>query len=165
MDWTDERIETLKTLYGDGLSASQIGAELGCTRNAVIGKVHRIGLRRRGRPVAVSRPQPRHKPQRRAPIKQGAIVRAPQQPYVEPTPIEDSAIPTAQHCSLLELTSKTCRWPIGDPGKPDFFFCGGPADNNLGLPYCSYHSRAAYQPATVRRAPKYEYAYGLKKAG
>ena len=66
----------------------------------------------------------------------------------EPEPIEN-IIPIGQRCSLLELTDAKCRWPIGDPGTPEFFFCGGkPAAE---LPYCVYHSRIAYQPVTDRR--------------
>lgn len=157
--WTDERIETLKKLYEDGLSASQIGAELGASRNAVIGKVHRIGLKRRGHRPAGLRPHPQHKPQRHHPIsrpaiKRGAVVQIQQERYVEPPPT-DNVIPKGQRCSLLELTSKTCRWPIGDPGSADFFFCGGPSDNNLDQPYCSYHSRVAVKPARPRLDSSY----------
>jgi GcrA cell cycle regulator len=61
----------------------------------------------------------------------------------------DNVIPIGQRRTLLELTEDTCRWPIGDPGQPDFFFCGGPAVT--GLPYCAYHSRVAYQPPNLRR--------------
>ena len=61
----------------------------------------------------------------------------------------DNVIPIGQRRSLLELTEDTCRWPIGDPGSADFYFCGGPAVTSL--PYCAYHSRVAYQPANVRR--------------
>lgn len=156
MTWTDERIETLKKLYDDGLSASQIAAELGgVTRNAVIGKVCRLGLQRTGVSQRLSRPQPRHKPQPRKTVTR-LTNHGNRFDYVEvkapaPLPIEDGAIPVGQRCTLLDLTSKTCRWPIGTPGDKDFFFCGGPSDNNLGQPYCSYHSHAAYQPATVRR--------------
>ena len=61
----------------------------------------------------------------------------------------DNVIPIGQRRTLLELTEETCRWPIGDPGHADFFFCGGPPIS--GLPYCAYHSRVAYQPPNVRR--------------
>jgi GcrA cell cycle regulator len=66
----------------------------------------------------------------------------------EPEPI-DNVIPLGQRRTLLELTEQTCRWPIGDPGHSDFFFCGG--QTITGLPYCAYHSRVAYQPANLRR--------------
>jgi GcrA cell cycle regulator len=54
-----------------------------------------------------------------------------------------------QRRTLLELTEETCRWPIGDPGQADFFFCGGRTITSL--PYCAYHSRVAYQPPNLRR--------------
>ena len=69
---------------------------------------------------------------------------------IEPEPeLVDNIIPMGQRRTLLELTELTCRWPIGDPGSAEFFFCGGQAAT--GTPYCSYHSRVAYQPANVRR--------------
>jgi GcrA cell cycle regulator len=70
------------------------------------------------------------------------------EPEAEPEPV-DNVIPLGQRRNLLELTEETCRWPIGDPGTADFYFCGGHAV--VGLPYCSYHSRVAYQPPNTRR--------------
>jgi GcrA cell cycle regulator len=68
----------------------------------------------------------------------------------EPEPeLIENIIPLGQRRTLLELNEDTCRWPIGDPATPEFFFCGGKP--LTGLPYCSYHSRAAYQPANERR--------------
>jgi GcrA cell cycle regulator len=61
----------------------------------------------------------------------------------------DNIIPMQQRRTILELTENTCRWPVGDPGSPDFFFCGGNTVNSL--PYCSHHSRVAYQPVSDRR--------------
>ena len=61
----------------------------------------------------------------------------------------DNVIPIGQRRTILELTEDTCRWPIGDPGSADFFFCGG--QSLTSLPYCAYHSRVAYQPANLRR--------------
>jgi GcrA cell cycle regulator len=160
MTWTEERVELLKKLWADGLSASQIAAELGgITRNAVIGKVHRLGLS--GRAKAPSSSAPRQRKARtvshgfRTPRSRGntalAHLNAPfydldLEPEAEPI---ENIIPIGQRCSLLELTEATCRWPIGDPGRSDFFFCGGRPVNSL--PYCGYHSRIAYQPATDRR--------------
>src|SRR5713226_6468542 len=155
MSWTDERVETLKKLWADGLSASQIAAELGgITRNAVIGKVHRLGLSGRAKAPSSSAPRPRkaRPPQFRTarPAMRGnTALRT--QPFYEldyepaPEPIEN-VIPIGQRCSLLELTDARCRWPIGDPSSADFFFCGGKPVTNL--PYCAYHSRIAYQPVT-----------------
>ncbi len=162
MSWTDERVELLKKLWSDGLSASQIAAELGgITRNAVIGKVHRLGLS--GRAKAPSSAIPRQRKPRapsqmfRAarPMMRGntalAMPAYDYDPEPEPEPIEN-IIPIGQRCTLVELTEETCRWPIGDPGSPDFFFCGG--RRVAGLPYCGHHVRIAYQPATDRRREK-----------
>jgi GcrA cell cycle regulator len=158
MTWTDERVELLKKLWADGLSASQIAAELGgITRNAVIGKVHRLGLSGRAKSPSTSAPRPRkarahgHMMRVSRPSMRGntALAHA-YELDVEPEPeLLDNIIPIGQRRTLLELTEETCRWPIGDPGTAEFFFCGG---NTLtGLPYCSYHSRVAYQPAADRR--------------
>ena len=158
MSWTDERVETLKKLWADGLSASQIAAVLGgVTRNAVIGKVHRLGLSGRAKSPSSAAPRPR-KPRatshmlrvsRSSMRGNTALAHAYEidlEPELEPI---DNVIPLGQRRSLLELTEETCRWPIGDPGTADFFFCGGPTVTSL--PYCAYHSRVAYQPANVRR--------------
>jgi GcrA cell cycle regulator len=158
MSWTDERVELLKKLWADGLSASQIAAELGgITRNAVIGKVHRLGLAGRAKSPSSSSPRPRkarpHSPMMRVPraSMRGNTALAHAFEYeTEPEPeLVDNVIPIGQRRSLLELTEDTCRWPIGDPGSAEFFFCGGQAVTSL--PYCAYHSRVAYQPANDRR--------------
>jgi GcrA cell cycle regulator len=158
MSWTDERVETLKKLWGDGLSASQIAAELGgITRNAVIGKVHRLGLSGRAKSPSSAAPRPRkarahsHMLRVARPAMRGNTALAHAYDYeVEAEPeLVDNVIPIGQRRTLLELTEVTCHWPIGDPGSADFFFCGGQSVTNL--PYCAYHSRIAYQPANVRR--------------
>jgi GcrA cell cycle regulator len=158
MTWTDERVEVLKKLWTEGLSASRIATELGgVTRNAVIGKVHRLGLAARAKSPSATGPRPR-KPRSHAqmlrvsrPSVRGNTALA--QVFdldIEPEPeLIDNVIPLGQRRTLLELTEQTCRWPIGDPGHSDFFFCGG--QTITGLPYCAYHSRVAYQPANLRR--------------
>lgn len=172
MSWTDERVERLKALWSEGLSASQIAAELGSvTRNAVIGKVHRLGLSGRAKPqVQAARPpvaaQPRvkatvpsrpvsHQPRATSmPLSVGNVALKSEEatdleiaPRVLPQ-IEAEAI-TYERMSILNLTEQTCKWPIGDPGRPDFFFCGRKSDS--GIPYCAYHARIAYQPSAERR--------------
>lgn len=160
MNWTDERVELLRKLWTDGLSASQIAAELGgITRNAVIGKVHRLGLSGRAKSQSSSVPRQR-KPRASTqmlrvsrPAVRGNTALARLHAYdldVEPetAPIEN-VIPMGQRCTLLELSEDKCRWPIGDPGATDFFFCGGKTVETL--PYCAYHSRIAYQPVNDRR--------------
>jgi GcrA cell cycle regulator len=162
MTWTDERVELLKKLWGDGLSASQIAAELGSvTRNAVIGKVHRLGLSGRAKSPSSSVPRPR-KPRMPSmlrvhrPAMRGNTALAAHALYdleTEPEPeLLDNIIPIGQRCSLLELNDSKCHWPIGDPSSSEFFFCGGVALESA--PYCSYHSRVAYQPASDRRRDK-----------
>lgn len=160
--WTDERVELLKKLWADGLSASQIAAELGgVTRNAVIGKVHRLGLSGRAKSASSSAPRqrkarapsPMMRVSRTASHGNTALAAHPSyaydiEPEFEPEPTEN-IIPIGQRRTILELTEDTCRWPIGDPGTADFFFCGGrPITSG---PYCSYHSRMAYQPPAARR--------------
>ena len=156
MSWTDERVELLKKLWSDGLSASQIAAELGgITRNAVIGKAHRLGLSGRAKSASSAAPRPRkaRSPMMRigrASIRGNTALAHAYEMEAEAAPeLIDNVIPIGQRRTILELTEQTCRWPVGDPGSTEFFFCGG---NTLGgLPYCAYHSRVAYQPASERR--------------
>lgn len=168
--WTDERVELLKKLWSDGLSASQIAAELGnVTRNAVIGKVHRLGLS--GRAKSAAQPAtPRNAAPRKTPPRspshpmatpathatRGAHALAPVfapeaaiEAEAAPLPSEDVVIPFSERVTIMELREYMCRWPMGDPTSPDFRFCGG--RSQTGMPYCSYHSRIAYQPAADRR--------------
>ena len=160
--WSDDRVELLTKLWGEGLSASQIAAALGggVTRNAVIGKVHRLGLSGRAKPGAASAPRPA-KPRPVGPVGPVAdaartlVAREPEPAARPGQPIdlrwadEAAAIPESKRVSILELRDSMCRWPIGDPSKPDFGFCGGRAV--AGLPYCGHHCRIAYQPAAERR--------------
>jgi GcrA cell cycle regulator len=163
MNWSDDRVELLKKLWGEGLSASRIAAELGgISRNSVIGKVHRLGLSGRAKNPSSSLPRQR-KPRTAAqmarmtrPGIRGNTALAPLHVYetdldVEVEPFEN-VIPLGQRCSILELTDSKCRWPIGDPSSAEFFFCGGKTIESL--PYCGYHSRIAYQPVPDRRRDK-----------
>ncbi len=161
MSWTDERVELLKKLWSDGLSASQIAAELGgITRNAVIGKVHRLGLsgRAKSSSSASTRPRKARAPSHmlrigRASVRGNTALAHAYELEVEAEPeLIDNIIPIGQRRTILELNEQTCRWPVGDPGSSDFFFCGG--NTVTGLPYCAYHSRVAYQPAADRRRDK-----------
>ncbi|HEY8566523.1 MAG TPA: GcrA family cell cycle regulator [Beijerinckiaceae bacterium] len=167
--WTDDRVEVLKRLWNEGLSASQIAAELGgVSRNAVIGKVHRLGLSGRGKApapgpgadhAAAARPKPKAMPRPpSAPTPVQAADPEPDDLDVEPATImppqiagqtELPALATSERVTIMELRESMCRWPLGDPTKPDFGFCGGRAIT--GLPYCSHHAQIAYQPATERR--------------
>jgi GcrA cell cycle regulator len=159
MGWTDDRVEQLKKLWEAGLSASQIAAELGnITRNAVIGKVHRLGLSGRAKSPSSAVPRQRkaarpaqHMMRISRPMSRGntALAHAFEVDAVADPVAYNNVVPMSQRLSLLELTEATCHWPVGDPGSADFFFCGGKALN--GLPYCAHHSRVAYQPASDRR--------------
>ncbi|MGL4243003.1 MAG: GcrA family cell cycle regulator [Beijerinckiaceae bacterium] len=166
MSWNDERVELLKKLWNDGLSASQIAAELGgVTRNAVIGKVHRLGLSGRAKPAAQAGAAPRMRksvsqaarPAARsvqAPQVRGNVALAPQpvmEIYVETAlePRADVVVPMSRRVQIMELREGMCKWPMGDPMHADFVYCG--ADCTFGTPYCSHHSTVAYQPAVERR--------------
>jgi GcrA cell cycle regulator len=164
--WTDERVEVLKKLWTDGLSASQIAAELGnVTRNAVIGKVHRLGLSGRAkdakpagsaaaaRPRKATRapsapaplpPQPHNNNVVVAPIALQPVTQEPSL-YVE----DDLAVPVSERVTIMDLRESMCRWPMGDPTKPEFRFCG--ARSITSLPYCTHHARIAYQPVADRK--------------
>ena len=183
MSWTDDRVETLKKMWGEGQSASQIAKELGgVTRNAVIGKVHRLGLSNRAtsssttkaepkakakaEPKAKAAPKeerPEPKTESAAPPKPNLPARKQIIPAGQPLPPQPSAneiSPEAlakvnevekksKKISLMELTERTCKWPVGDPATDDFWFCGLPVQQ--GKPYCEAHVGVAFQPMSSRR--------------
>lgn len=169
MSWTDERVDLLKKLWADGLSASQIAAKLGgVTRNAVIGKVHRLKLSSRGRATSSApraKKAPRAPSASRTPSRSSGYTRtvtasvgatALKQEFeidaiaeVALRRSEDVVVPISKRLKLVELSEKTCKWPIGDPLSEDFHFCGN--DPNESSPYCNYHARLAFQPASERR--------------
>ena len=162
--WTDERVELLGKLWGEGLSASQIAALLGggVTRNAVIGKVHRLGLSGRtkagqpaaprpAKPRAAAAPGPAPAPRPRPTLQTAEPVASlPMRAVAAPPPTaEEVNIPVSERVSILDLRETMCRWPLGDPQSPEFGFCGG--RTATGLPYCAVHCRVAYQPASERK--------------
>ncbi len=148
--WTEDRVARCKALWAEGLSASRIAKELGgITRNSVIGKVHRLGLSGRGKSPSSPRPRWKQVGKRVKLVLEPRQPAAPSKPQPQPIPeIVDGVIPKGQRRTLFELTNDTCRWPIGTPGMPDFYFCGGQSVD--GCPYCSYHLRVAYQPPAAR---------------
>jgi GcrA cell cycle regulator len=164
MSWTDERVETLKKLWQEGHSASQIAKQLGgVTRNAVIGKVHRLGLSGRAAPSQPTRPlyKPARPPRpatshtsghsshgsgsslppirRSEPVMSRPVISQPVVPYIE----------EPGTATVLTLGAKMCKWPIGDPSSDSFSFCGRRADD--GTPYCVEHARIAYQPSQKKK--------------
>jgi GcrA cell cycle regulator len=154
MNWTDERVELLRKLWSEGLSASQIAAQLGSvTRNAVIGKVHRLGLSGRAAPSKPARPAfkaPR--PQRPAAAAPSAPRRisepATSAPAAEPPPPVRYVEEAPGSATVLTLGAHMCKWPIGDPSAEGFTFCGRRATDG---PYCGEHARIAYQPAQTKK--------------
>ncbi|MBP7000045.1 GcrA family cell cycle regulator [Amaricoccus sp.] len=188
MSWTDERVETLKAMWAEGKSASQIARELGgVTRNAVIGKVHRLGLSNRGpngerledgdapghaaeaaaAPAAETEaaveavPLEAAQPRAREPLASPARPKPPVAVNGQPLPPAGSEISPealanlaevakkARRLTLMQLTERTCKWPIGDPATDDFWFCGLPCV--AGKPYCETHVAVAFQPMSARR--------------
>ncbi|AFO88218.1 cell cycle regulator GcrA [Phaeobacter inhibens 2.10] len=201
MSWTDERVELLKKMWGEGQSASQIAKELGgVTRNAVIGKVHRLGLSNRNSGTAKPAAEPKEKPAAAPKPAPAAAATAPAKPKPQPkteparpvtpepaasaegrpaTPARRQIIPAGQplppqpsaneispealakvneiekkakKLGLMELTERTCKWPVGDPATEDFWFCGLPVQQ--GKPYCEAHVGVAFQPMSARRDRK-----------
>ena len=149
--WTTERVEILKNHFQAGLSCRQIAVDIGVSRNAVIGKLSRLGLTR-GKNVA----EPRAKKQ---PKERGAARSVPRLQYQMLQALyEDDSLPAngtivSEHrCSLFELSKERCRWPISTPGAEDFCFCGNPPLD--GQPYCLGHTRLAYRPGTRTRVAR-----------
>ncbi len=177
MSWTDERVETLKKMWAEGQSASTIAKELGgVTRNAVIGKVHRLGLSNRnggGSSDAGTKAEPKAAPE----TKTAKVAKKPEPaPAPAPSPALRKIVPAGQplppqpsaneispealakvseiekkakKLSLMELTERTCKWPVGDPATDDFWFCGLAVQQ--GKPYCEAHVGVAFQPMSSRR--------------
>jgi GcrA cell cycle regulator len=152
--WNPERITQLRTYIGAGLTCSQIAAEIGVSRNAVIGKIHRLGLGP-GRPgaavarVCPPRPQRPHIPSQRQMLR---VITAEAPRVADNTIIEAPTVEGAQGCSLLELGHGKCRWPVSERGgsAADFIFCGSEAAS--GFSYCAAHARMAYRKPERRRA-------------
>ncbi len=141
--WTDVRVETLTTLWRSGLSASQIARTLGAvTRNAVIGKLHRLGMTGRAKPSAPRRPHTARAPAGRP---RGQIRLAAPRPLTT-TPRAPAHDGPGLVPELASLAAHACRWPIGDPKAADFSFCGRPVMGSR--PYCADHDRRAHRAGT-----------------
>ncbi len=171
MSWTDERVELLRQLWLDGKSASQISAQLGhgLTRNAVIGKVHRLGLAGRAKTPTPAAPAPRPASAPRAatrpaqssgpaihaaaPMRGNTALAVESEPLIETRPVfldeEDVVVPMSLRVTIVELREAMCRWPLGDPSSQEFRYCGSPSSGTG--PYCTHHSQLAYQPVQDRR--------------
>ena len=188
MSWTDDRVEVLKKLWVEGQSASQIAKELGgVTRNAVIGKVHRLGLSNRATSSSSSKSDTKSKTSvksvsdtkrvsNKTSTSKVTSANSPSEPRSNVTSLRRQIIPAGQplppqpsaneispealarvseiekkakKISLLELTERTCKWPVGDPATEEFWFCGLPSQ--AGKPYCEAHVGVAFQPMSQRR--------------
>jgi len=144
MSWTDDRVSLLKKLWGEGKTAAEIAKELGgVTRNAVIGKAHRLKLSNRISPIQQNNKKP--------------VKAAEDKPVQKIVSVVNKAIRhpvNIKGVQLSELKERMCRWPIGDPRDADFKFCG--CDSAVGLPYCDDHAKAAYQTVSRNRVIKAE---------
>jgi GcrA cell cycle regulator len=150
LTWTDERTDVLKNRWADGISGGHIAAELGITRNAVIGKIHRLGLHRSMKAKAEAEAKTRRPRARTYSFSNDRVkaLKTVKPPVAEPelkfngSKQDCSHIPIVGRKTLLQLDHNHCRFPFGDVGDPDFFFCG--AETVSPLPYCAYHCRIAY---------------------
>lgn len=145
--WTPDRVEELTKLFEAGLTCSQIAREIDVTRNAVIGKLSRLGLSRPRGDVMIRRRPAGPRPATRQ--SQVRILRSLHAAMAAPAaPVVIEEISDRPRCSLFDLGAQNCRWPIGRPGADDFGFCGSaPVE---GLPYCAGHARMAYRSAAQR---------------
>jgi len=152
MEWNEERIAELRRLWSEGFSASQIADRLGgITRNAVIGKAHRLNLP--GRPSPIQRQlgerKARQRPAAARPAAERMVLAAVAEPRAAhssgkiaraPRPFRGGPI---DYSAALTLTDRNCHWPIGHPNEPGFHFCGAPS--SPGRPYCTAHCQQAYR--------------------
>ena len=150
--WTEDRVGALKKLWLEGQSASQIAKQLGggVTRNAVIGKVHRLGLSGRAAPSQPARttfraPRPRPAQPTQAPSAPRRIEAVQPRPAPVPAPMPD--LPGT--ATVMTLGAHMCKWPIGDPSSDEFSFCGRRSSEGV---YCVEPARVAYQPQVKRGA-------------
>lgn len=171
-DWNEQAIAELRQLWDDGLSCSQIAAKMGCpSRRSVIGKVHRLGLKKRRdaykRPIVNAGDRSRRNGGAVIAAVRAALERKGKRILVRPgrkstyggevqivdagltTDLPDRDIPVAQRKTLMDLGVGHCKWPIGDPSSPSFFFCG--ADKAWDRPYCHHHTSRAYSGLPQRR--------------
>ena len=155
MDWSVEAIERLKALWAEGHSTAEIGRRMGISKNAVVGKAHRLNLPPRPSPI---RREPGEKPVAAAPrapripaprttLPQPGVLAAP--PPVVPAPPVLTAPSTVVRAFPRFASKRSCCWPLGEPGTAEFRFCAAEATN--GKPYCTEHAAVAYVKPRDRR--------------
>jgi GcrA cell cycle regulator len=160
MDWTAEAIERLKALWAEGHSTAEIGRRMGISKNAVVGKAHRLNLSARPSPIrrdAAPRPAPVPRAPRPVPapmqrLTAAPVMRTPMAPAPQPAPaVAAAAAPVVRSfpAARPRLGARSCCWPIGEPGTSGFRFCGG--EPMAGKPYCTEHAALAYVKPRDRR--------------
>ena len=161
MAWTDDRVELLKKLWSEGLSASQIASKMGgVTRNAVIGKVHRLGLSGRATPAKPQLSRKTEKVEKTETRTFQSRAKAFKSSIPEPDFMEPLILATGDNATVSTLSRNMCKWPIGDPSSEDFHFCGQKA--TAGKPYCAYHAHMAFQPSTTKKERPKQQQYTLQ---
>jgi GcrA cell cycle regulator len=144
--WKDESLVLqLVDLWNAGNSCSQIARALGhgISRNSVIGKVTRLGLNGRQTTSRMTHSVPK------GPARPKLVPKEPPAPVIEEEPV---ILEDGSHVTIMTVTDRMCRWPIGDPTASDFHFCG--RSSKFGAPYCEAHARKAYQPALTAASRK-----------
>ena len=157
MDWTAEAIERLKALWAEGHSTVEIGRRMGISKNAVVGKAHRLNLPARPSPIrrdAAPRPAPVPRAPRPMSVARAAPPMLRPAPAAPPAPVVVAAAPApavlrAFPAARPRIGSRSCCWPIGEPGTSGFRFCGG--EPMAGKPYCTEHAALAYVKPRDRR--------------
>lgn len=166
MSWTDDRVSLLKKLWSEGKTAAEIAGELGgVTRNAVIGKAHRLKLSSRVSPIQQNKKKTAKPEADSVPVKKEKPAAksnktAAAAPKTRPAE-EVAIIQKGDGVHMAELKERMCRWPIGDPRDAEFRFCG--CKVHSGLPYCAEHAKMAYQAATRQRVLKENEFDGIDK--
>ena len=139
MSWTEEKVKKLRELWSKGHTASQIAETLGdTTRNAVIGKAHRLNLEAR----APSKQSSQSSASVNRPVRRGSAPISRKAKFQ--SILLDKNFEPENPKSLEELTDTTCKWPIGHPNEEKFYFCGRKPEGEF--PYCKLHVLYAFQP-------------------
>jgi GcrA cell cycle regulator len=144
--WTADRVRQLHKGITAGLTCAEIAAEIGVTRNAVIGKISRLGLstgRRPGEVPARMRAARAQRPRQRSRMADVLRTLFSAQPTISVATVETPPIESAPRRALLDLSAGGCRWPLGDPAEAGFGFCGNDAIARFS--YCAGHMRIAYR--------------------
>lgn len=160
VEWTSERIKVLMGLWEEGLPTSEIGRRLGVTKNSVVGKVHRLGLKKRQSPIRQSSIRQSSNGNENEKKIEAKTKTAPSQPQavalravaMKPATVRSVWPSRGEGVRLEELTSAMCCWPEGEPGTPDFHFCAKPS--LAEKPYCAEHCERAYVKVSKNKKNK-----------